>query len=144
MIRKIKVFRILPILVLLLGCSNDDTPSFESQFLGEWKLVEMRGSASPEPVTGADMDWQESYTFKADGSVLKQRERDGLNSTTNGVYERFIGNGMFPAIKIMYSVDNEIIGSCYDKEEYVYLESATQMRGEWEQCDGPGLIYTRD
>lgn len=59
---------------LVLSC-NDDEPSFESQFAGDWKLIQMQESFSSEAQTGVDMDWQESYSFKAEGRLSIARIR---------------------------------------------------------------------
>lgn len=139
-----KVFSLLPLLFFIISCNNDDTPSFESQFYGEWKLISMQGMAETQPRTGSDMLWQESYTFREGFTIIKRRVQEGETTEISGTFERFIGNGMFPAVTINYETDSEIIGRCFDTgDESVYIESPGLLRNEWEQCDGPILIYAK-
>ena len=56
------LFLVLVTVGLLYSCNSDDDVAV-NDILGTWKLVEMSGSILDYQTTGADMDWQETYTL---------------------------------------------------------------------------------
>jgi hypothetical protein len=61
----------------LASCSKE----FDSdKFPQEWKLITMTTNQmiNPTVITGADMEWQETYTLKSDGTFTKSRNWDGI------------------------------------------------------------------
>ena len=132
---------IIFILCIVVFACTTDTKEPTNDFLGSWKLLKMTGSIASDGVTGADMEWQESYLFKSDGTFIKTRDRNDVIVEISGTYlvsELFEGN----FIELTYPTENEIIGSCTSAiKETLFLKSKYQITGTWNQCDGPGLEY---
>jgi len=148
---------IVPTLILLacLACRTLPHPDMENEVnpkslmgindLGvveqTWKLVQMTAGMVNSQTTGADMDWQESYTFKPDGTFLKTRETNGTTQTASGLYViENLTDGTY--VKLTFQSGTEIIGNCTgNDEEQLYVPSNDKLQGTWLACDGPGLTY---
>jgi len=108
-----------------------------------WKLVKMTGSLEGSESAGDDMDWQENYVFKSDGSFLKTRITEEEIESASGNYsfdestQNFILN---------YEQASVIIGNCgSNTEESLYFNKESKiLQSNWWACDGPGLFYERE
>src|SRR5690606_33190757 len=103
---------------------------------GEWKLV--RTSALGMVQTGAEMEWQETYLLRADGTFKKTRVRDGETLTAEGTYniENVVpiqGDEIVARIAMVYPEANPIIATCYsDKlEEDLFFRTEDLMVSNW-------------
>lgn len=135
---------ILVLIILVSSCnSGDENTNLETNFVGEWRLVEMSGSFANSETTGTDMEWQETYNFNSDGTFQKTRE------TINGSFEAFgtysvINNPNEQLLELNFNSDNAIIGNCSsDLKEYMVIASTNIFYASWNACDGPGLKYER-
>lgn len=127
---------------LFISCSKD--ADFDaSQFPQKWQLVKMTGSKLNWETTGADMEWQEFYFFKSDGTFIKSRERNGKISEAFGNFAyKDLADGKY--IELSYQTNFDIISSCYSNQaESLWLISENKLIGTWSHCDGPGLEYER-
>ena len=130
------------------SCSNDDDEITHSHFIGEWNLVRTTGQFEGSESTGAEMEWQESYTLRADGTFTKTRLRDNETSVTGGTYTVHNDGDWHPGIahiSMVYEAPNNLIATCYsDKlQEELYFETDELMVSTWKQCDGLGLEYAK-
>lgn len=141
---------ILVILIFILSsCSKDDEIA-ENEFLGEWELVKTTGQFSGSERTGAEMDWQESYILRPNGTFTKKRVRENETYLAGGTYiihheENTYGQSGIASISMVYGFDNQIIATCYsDKlQEELYFSSDQLMESTWKQCDRLGLEYSK-
>lgn len=126
----------------LFSCSEDDKFNFE-QYPQKWQLVKMTGQIPNSEVTGANMEWQESYMLNSDGTFTKYRERSGILTEASGTFAfKDLSGGKY--LELTYESDNDIIGSCYSEpSESLWLKSKNKLMGTWSYCDGPGLEYRR-
>jgi hypothetical protein len=146
-----KKFLILALSIFwITSCSSDDDTITENNFLGEWELVKMTSSFGDEANTGAEMEWQESYVLKADGTFTKTRVRDNQTSVAQGTFTIDEDTDTFglPAIALItmvYESANDIIATCYSDKlhEELYFETQDSMISTYEQCDGLGLEYAK-
>jgi hypothetical protein len=78
----------------------------------------MTGNRSNTETTAAKMEWQEFYLLKANGTFNKSREKKGVVTQISGTYI-VVYSTSNTSLKLSYSIENEIIGSCYSelKEE---------------------------
>jgi hypothetical protein len=132
------------IMGLLGSCSSDDSSNNSELVLtGNWKLIEMTGSVPNSETTGAEMEWQETYTFQSDGSFQKSRTREGVITEASGTFN-WIESSDERILELSYNQESTIIGSCYQNNtETMGFQSNTVFSSSWNACDGPGLIYEK-
>jgi hypothetical protein len=144
-----RIFLFLSILIIN-GCMADKAEQEEAVLLNgmqlpqKWALVSMSGMiADVLPSTGADMQWQEFYLLKADGTFTKSRTEGDAVSEATGTYEiEELSDGNY--LQLTYGASNELIGNCTgEPKELLRFESENTLSGTWWACDGPGLIYER-
>ena len=144
-----KVFLTLIVSILVFtSCNKDDDEITDSNFIGEWDLVRTTGQFEGSERKGAEMEWQESYTLRADGTFTKERVRDNETSVAEGTYMVHHEGDWQPGIahiSMVYEFENNIIATCYsDKlQEELYFETDELMISTWKQCDGLGLEYIK-
>lgn len=132
------------IIGILFSCTKNDDGITETELFGNWKLIQMAGSIPNSGTTGSEMEWQETYILKSDGTFQKSRERNGVLMEVYGTYSVFnTAKGQF--LELFYTSENEIIGSCYSKnlKEVMSIQSENTFSSTWEACDGPGLLYKK-
>jgi len=103
----------------------------------------MSGSIPNSEALGADMEWQEFYLFKNDGTFTKSRVRNEVKTTFSGTYTiKNSPNTRY--LELTYPKDSELIGSCYGNlKEELYFSASTTLSSTWRNCDGPGLDYEK-
>ena len=142
-----KKFAILAVSIFIFtSCSTDDEIT-ERDLPGEWQLVRTT-TPSGDSERGAEMDWQESYFLRADGTFTKERVWDGETSAAEGAFilhDEPYGNAGTAHISMVYESQNDLIASCYTSQlkEKLYFESDELMVSSWEHCDGLGLEYAK-
>ncbi|MFN8254943.1 MAG: hypothetical protein U0W24_04590 [Bacteroidales bacterium] len=122
----------------LFSCS-DEFNYYLGRYPQKWQLVKMKGELPNSERTGADMDWQEFYLLKSDGTFTKQREEDGIQTEAHGTFT--LTNN---EIELVYDTNCLIIGSCSGNQtESLLIKSSVKLVGTWSYCDGPELEYKR-
>ncbi|EDP98594.1 hypothetical protein U8527_21520 [Kordia algicida OT-1] len=140
-----KLFLVLITVGLLYSCNNDDDDVAVNDILGTWKLVEMSGSILNWQTTGADMDWQETYTLNTNGTFMKTRVQNGTTTQASGTFTFIEGTADGNVIDFTFDSDNDIIANCSaELVERMYLESDDTFFSGWIACDGPGLKYEKN
>lgn len=135
---------IITFLVVFSSCTKDtEEATITADYYGKWTLVKMSGSRINSVTTGTEMEWQESYWFKNDGTFEKLRIRNTVETKAVGTYTR-IDRQDGKYLELVYANNSEIIGSCYGnlKEELYFAADAT-LSSTWNACDGPGLEYQK-
>lgn len=132
---------------ILFSCSKDDEIA-DNQFLGEWELIRTTGQFEGSERTGEEMEWQESYTLRANGTFTKKRVRDDETSVAEGTFIVDLepdSNSGIAHIAMVYGSENNLVANCFsDKlQEDLFFETEELMVGTWEQCDGLGLEYAK-
>lgn len=131
---------------LMVSSCNSSTDNEEQVPLQgggqKWELVRMTGSFANSETVGDDMDWQEYYVLKQNGTFIKHRERDGLLTTATGSYE-LITQENEKYFELTYKTGKELIASCYSIDgKEVLMYNGDMLFGTWNACDGPGLEYS--
>lgn len=128
------------------GCTSTENPQSTetSEYPQEWVLVEMSGSVSTIPPTrGSDMVWQESIRLQSDGTFTKTRTHANEVLESSGTY-RYEKQENEQFLVLEYEEETRLVASCSSQqEEWIAIYGESQMRGTWEACDGPGLVYKR-
>lgn len=129
--------------LLILSCTDEDHLVFDGNTDQEWRLVSMSGSDG-SVAKGAEMEWQETYRFGADGTFTKTRTANGETLFGSGRFERAEANNE-QLVELAYSEANAIVGSCLGQESETLIldDNNARLRSTWLACDGPGLIYER-
>ncbi len=107
-----------------------------------WNLVKMTGNIPGSVSVGEELEWQEKYVFKSDGTFVKSRISEGEIESASGTYsfnedtQNFILN---------YEQTSAIIGNCGSniQESLYFNENSKILQSNWWACDGPGLFYER-
>lgn len=136
---------------ILASCSNDDDNEIiDPAFLGEWELVRTTGQFEGSERTGEDMEWQESYTLRADGTFTKRRVRDGETTVAEGTYiinddPQTISAHAIVHLTMVYQTENTIIATCYSDQlkEELYFPSKDLLKNTYHYCDGLELDYIK-
>ncbi|HEX2921635.1 MAG TPA: hypothetical protein VHO50_10770 [Bacteroidales bacterium] len=126
---------------ILTSC---DKEFYLDNFPQKWQLISMYGQIPNSTVSGADMEWQESYLLNSDGTFTKSRTRNGVLTEASGTFLfKDINDEKY--LVLYFDNNSSIIGSCtyYNLQESFWVRSEKRMTGTWSNCDGPGLEYTR-
>ncbi|MBP1838886.1 hypothetical protein [Formosa algae] len=140
---KKKILYVILIGILTACGHDDDTTTQETDLVGDWILIQISGRIEGSETSGADMEWQETYSLYTDGTFEKTRIQDSTTTVAAGTYTYSEStNGDF--LEFNFSTDSDIIGSCFSnlKEEMVF-DSENTFSSSWIACDGPGLIYEK-
>lgn len=128
---------------ILYSCNKDDDSNSYTELIGNWKLIQMTGSIPNSETTGSDMEWQETYLFKNDGTFQKSRDRNGVITEISGTFN-LIKSSNERLLELIFNNESEIIGSCYsDLKEEMVFQSENTLSSTWRYCDGPGLEYEK-
>jgi len=138
---------VIVIFLIITSCSNEDDFGLTStQFVYQnqkWELVSMSGSIANSDTFGDDMDWQEYYIFKPDGTFLKSRTNDGNTVEAQGTFEVIkYENDPSDYLELNYESGFDLAASCLGNTvEVLIYRSLSQLSNTWLACDGPGLEY---
>lgn len=135
------------LMLSLISCSNNSVDSKSKvaiDYYGKWTLVKMSGSIANSDTTGAEMDWQESYVFNADGTFTKIRLRDNITTKSSGTF-LIQKDDDSVSFSLMHSKNSGIIGNCSgdDLSEFLSIHKDNLLQSSWWACDGPGLFYEK-
>lgn len=143
-----KKFAILAVsYFIFISCTTDDEIT-QSELLGEWELVRTTTPFEGSESTGEEMEWQESYTLRADNTFTKERVENDEMFVAEGTFvlhHEPYGNVGTAHVTMSYESENNLIASCYSSQlqEKLYFESEELMVSTWNQCDGLGLEYAK-
>ena len=146
-----KVLFLLVSVTVIFSCSNNSISKdgLESiydlnTYPQKWQLEKMSGSIPNSETEGSDMEWQETYILNDDGTFIKSRIRNNVDTEATGifVFQELI-DGTY--LILTHQADNELIGSCSSNplEEVLWVKSINRIIGTWNWCDGPGSEYKR-
>ena len=152
---KIRFVMVLLTMLYSISCSTDQTMQpvlaeevttefGENEWPQKWQLVEMSGNMSNvPPQTGDEMDYQEWYVLRENGTFTKTRTRENAIKQTEGTYSiKAYGHGKF--IEFTFQSENSLLGNCDSTlSESLHISAENELRGTWLICDGPGLTYKR-
>lgn len=121
----------------------DDVDNVEERFPQQWNLVRMSDPNGHGFRTGNQLDWEEFYLLREDGSFLKSRLDDGVKTSVTGTYV-FEETEDETLIILTFDEENEIISSCSaEPQETLIVANNNLLIGTWQACDGPLLEYFR-
>lgn len=137
-------------LFILSSCSSDNDEIVKSKFLGEWELIRTTGQFEGSERTGAEMEWQETYILRENGTFSKTRIRDNETDVAEGTFiihdeDYTHGQSGIAHISMVYTSENNLVATCYSdklQEELIFITDEL-MESTWEQCDGLGLEYAK-
>lgn len=141
-------FLFILVVAVLYSCSQDEPMPLEDtqlQFKNQkWELFRMTGDVEGTELTGEQMEWQEYYLFKLDGTFEKVREREGAVSKASGSFEVVeYNNDDSDYLELSYATGLELMGNCSgDSKEVLVYRTTTMISNTWLACDGPGLDYS--
>lgn len=131
------------IISLIVSCSSDDDATVDSEFIGNWILIEMSTGEQGSETTGSNMEWQETYKLNADGTFLKSRTRNGVLTEVSGTYLS-TNNSNSSFLELNFDNENDIVGSCLSEiQEVMNFQSETIFINYWDACDGARLTYEK-
>lgn len=137
---------------VLFSCKkNDKLESVQyqefdiKQYPQTWQLVKMYGQTPNSETTGDKMDWQESYQLNSDGTFIKSRKYNGMETKASGIFAFKDQKTDETFLELTFEKANNLIGSCYSAslKEILWLKTDNYIVGTWSYCDGPGLEYRR-
>ena len=109
-----------------------------------WQLVKLTGQMPGYIKTGADLPWQETYVFQADGTFTKTRQQGPAVAGARGTFavQDFSGS---PYAVLTYAAPSPLIGSCTASQgtETLAVRADDTLVSTWQACDGPGLEYKK-
>ena len=133
----------LMLIVILNSCNKNDEINTETELYGNCTRVEMTGNIPNSTTSGSEMEWQENYLLKSDGTIQKTRNRNGLITEVSGTYN-LVNSSNEIFLAIIFDSESEIIGSCnLDLKEEMLFQSENTLSSTWENCYGPGLKYEK-
>ncbi len=135
------------ITIFIVACNDVQLDQEEHRDISvedqQWKLVRMTGSTMNSETTGADMEWQETYSLSEDGTFIKTRVVDGSTFQALGTYQVIdLSDGTY--FEFSYNQQSSIIGNCTGDLIELLSFRDNSLIGTWWACDGPGLEYLRE
>lgn len=131
-------------LVALAAC--DPTQSTDGEVLLEggerWQLVKMTGGLLNSETAGSDMEWQEYYLLRSNGTFLKSRSTGTSVVNVIGTYKSVELSGEL-YFELNHQDENPLVGSCTSSTQELLRRVDDQLLGTWLACDGPGLEYVK-
>lgn len=134
--------------IVFFSCNEDADPV--RTLVGEWELVSERGSWDGSIRTGAEMYYQQTYQFRADGTFTKIQELDGQVFEARGNYSTAPAEATASAagarlnVTLNFTEGGELAGDCFGPNlETLVLNRNNELRNSWSACDGPGLTYEK-
>ncbi|MBC9794866.1 hypothetical protein [Sinomicrobium weinanense] len=123
---------LLPLVVLLFSCSDDDNPTDENPVIEnpllnhpypqKWELFKTKGAFEGSEATGEDMEWQETYMLYSDSTFTKTRVKKNGTMTGHGTFSIVENEGEVFFSLTYTDKDNPIIVSCSgNNEEHLYF-----------------------
>ena len=133
------------VLAPLAACQKEaPPPAPAAPYPQTWQLVKLTGSIPGYVKTGADLPWQETYVFRADGTFSKTRRQSNAVVVARGTFAvQDFSDG--PYAVLTYAVASPIIGSCSANlgTETLVIRADDTLVSTWRVCDGPGLEYQK-
>ena len=138
------------VLTFIYSCAWENTNWTDPEYLGKWELVKTSGNMRNSEKTGTDMEFQETYQLKKDGSFIKTRIAPNRTTEVEGTFSieeeesTVPGESWRTVIKMEHEKKNSIIATCGSSlTEYLYFTTDDRMVSTWNACDGMGLEYKK-
>ena len=135
-------------LLSLAACQKEELVEVEAEaevtsYPQTWHLVQMTGNFPVFIKTGADLPWQETYTFQPDSTFTKTRQQGTQRREASGTFSvRKDATGR--ALTLTYPTDSDLLTNCSaTPQESLLLKENTVLIGSSEACDGPRLEYKK-
>lgn len=146
-----KLVTLSVLLFTIFSCSVDTDNMPELDPYGTWELVRTHGQVPDSERTGSEMQFQENYLIREDGTFIKKREEDGITTQITGTYlldeEGFTSQWGSPMwfITMKYEERSILIASCTSSqlEEDLFFTRDLRLVSTHHQCDGLGLEYRK-
>ncbi|MBT0812113.1 hypothetical protein KIH41_12585 [Litoribacter ruber] len=132
---KYSVFICLMAVILFSACQEDDSITTETSVEGQWELQGFRSNWIDDMISVDEMDYSDSYTFRADGSFTKFNSV--LGSELSGTFEEII-----PAaeVNVNYIKRLKLSFNPEDLEEVLETDEAGNLHG-WNQEHQFSVFY---
>ncbi|QLE02539.1 hypothetical protein HX109_13580 [Galbibacter sp. BG1] len=137
----------MSLLLLIASCTDDDDNNYpkEVSIMGNWRLIEMKGSVPNSTTIGENMEWQEIYVFEADSTFTKTRvvkDNDSILRQSGTFTTKTENASDFFILK--FQEESPIIATCYEGlEECLFFTPSGNLKSQYDACDGPGLLYEK-
>jgi len=131
--------------MFFVSCSNEEeanAPIVDANS-EKWELVQTTIPFTGVETTGLDMQWQEYYILNTNATFLKFRDWEGEVKEASGTYlTKTMEDKEF--LELTYAIGEELIATCTgdNKEQLTYTKGGF-LRGNWDACDGPVLVYEK-
>lgn len=145
---KFKVLSFLSLIIILASCSRDEQESKPGEFSfdsypQEWDLFKMVAGMSGQIYTDDELELEEEYTFREDGTFTKVRLSAAETVMATGTFEKQQEEDPFVLI-LTFNDDSQIISSCgSENRELLFQDRENNILGNmgWSSCDGPSFYY---
>jgi hypothetical protein len=143
-----KLLLLLFVPIVLFSCNEDADPV--RTLVGEWELVAEQSSWTGEKRVGAEMYYQQTYQFRADGTFTKIQKVNNQVGEARGNYSTATAEATASSagarldVTLNFTEGEELAGNCFGPNlETLVLNRDNQLRNSWPACDGPGLTYEK-
>ncbi len=145
-LKKILLLLLAPI--VLFSCNEDADPV--RTLVGEWDLVSAYSVWTGRTYVGDEMNYQQTYQFRSDGTFTKTQILDGNLQEGKGSYSTeqpeavAIEAGARLNVILNFTEGEELAGNCFGPNlENLVLNRNQELKNSWSACDGPGLTYKK-
>jgi len=143
-----KTLYLIVVLLLTAGCHEDDLPT--SEVVGEWKLIQSHHYVGSTIIKeGDDLEWQEVYVFRSDGTFDKKRTSHAGSVTASGTYTTedaplYLSRLVTLLVKLTFTTGLNLAEGCSPGSEEIDFSSHDGMlRNHSIGCENPILTYER-
>ncbi|HSJ69406.1 MAG TPA: hypothetical protein VK921_17120 [Anditalea sp.] len=143
-----KLFIIFSFLILSAGCQEDNLPM--SEIVGEWKLIKSHQYVGTEVIReGDDLEWQETYVFRANGTFQKSRTSPvGMVSATGKFTTEegplYLARPVKLLITLSYNTAKDLAVGCSPGKEEIEISSHDGLLRNYSiGCEKPIFSYQK-
>ncbi|HSF53430.1 MAG TPA: hypothetical protein VLA71_06740 [Algoriphagus sp.] len=134
--------------IVLFSCNEDADP--DRTLVGEWDLVSAYSVWTGATKVEDELDYQQTYQFRADGTFTKIQKMDDIVREAKGSYSTeqpeavALEAGARLNVILNFTEGEELAGDCFGPNlENLVLNRNNELRNSWSACDGPGLTYEK-
>jgi hypothetical protein len=134
--------------IMFISCNEDADPV--RSLVGEWDLVSAYSVWTGTTYVGDEMNYQQTYQFRSDGTFTKIQIVDGILQEATGSYSTeepeavATEAGARLNVTLNFTEGKELAGNCFGPNlENLVLNRNQELKNSWSVCDGPGLTYKK-
>ena len=137
-----KFLYLLILVLFVMACSADESPSAMQELPQRWKLVKITNSMTGESVGENNLPYTITIQLNKDSTFVKSRKEDDTVLSATGAFT-IVQNENSTELILDHDSENGLIENCgAGTTEHFQLLPTGQLFGGAVPCDGPGYHFS--